>query len=530
MFTDNKNFYPTPDHVIEKMITSIKDLTKYELFSYNNKTNAKILEPSAGKGNIINYLVKHHKADNYKIEVMENDSNLQAVLLNQQYQLIHDDFLSYNYTTNYDLIIMNPPFDQGDKHLLKAIELGQKQFVPVTISCLLNTNTLNNTYSNTRTELMDIITTAISEGYGKREDLGEIFASSERKTNVAVSLITLKITPNHVKSSIDLNVDFWENMKKSSTNTTTELAIRENIQEIGFKKNEIMSSIVSYHELKKQLVDVYINQENFNNYLNYTNNNASLIGSDDNRNFYSLFFSNPREELNQKMASLRSTYWRIILRSDSFRKVLTNQAADELMETIENITNMEITEFSVNYLLQALSQNYSNMMESAVIAYFDKVTKYSYNENYSKNIYLYNGWKTNKPHAINEKIILPITTSWYHNNPLESWVDKDGSMKYEFLNYVQDLDKMAEIISPEKATLYEKSGLNTFENNFFKLKLYKKGTVHITFKNKNVLTQLNYMGAKNKNWLPTEEEMQTDNEAKEYMNHILKGKTHLLLS
>ena len=50
MFTDNKDFYPTPENIINKM-----------LFDIDFKMIQTILEPSAGKGNIIEALQKKEK-------------------------------------------------------------------------------------------------------------------------------------------------------------------------------------------------------------------------------------------------------------------------------------------------------------------------------------------------------------------------------------------------------------------------------------------------------------------------------------
>jgi len=41
----NKDFYPTPEHLISKMFSKV-----------NKNTIKNILEPSAGKGNIVDYL------------------------------------------------------------------------------------------------------------------------------------------------------------------------------------------------------------------------------------------------------------------------------------------------------------------------------------------------------------------------------------------------------------------------------------------------------------------------------------------
>ena len=46
----NKNFYPTPSSVIKKMLDG-----------FHVKTTSKILEPSAGKGDICDYLIEEVK-------------------------------------------------------------------------------------------------------------------------------------------------------------------------------------------------------------------------------------------------------------------------------------------------------------------------------------------------------------------------------------------------------------------------------------------------------------------------------------
>ena len=50
MFTDNKDFYPTPENLINKMLCDI-----------DFKMIHSILEPSAGKGNIVEAIKKKEK-------------------------------------------------------------------------------------------------------------------------------------------------------------------------------------------------------------------------------------------------------------------------------------------------------------------------------------------------------------------------------------------------------------------------------------------------------------------------------------
>lgn len=188
----NDQFYPTPDHVAKKMLAGIE-------WDYIET----VLEPSAGKGDLLHCAIKSHynnspRCGNRKLECdcIEIDPYLREILKynfsgetdkearNRYWELdrmsyssrstseqreyerlrrqmdikgsanmriVHDDFLTYNGYKRYGLILMNPPFSNGDVHLLKALELqkgGGK------IVCLLNAETINNPYTNTRRLLM----------------------------------------------------------------------------------------------------------------------------------------------------------------------------------------------------------------------------------------------------------------------------------------------------------------------------------------------------------------------------------------
>lgn len=78
---------------------------------------------------------------------------------------------------------MNPPFDNGDYHLLKAWNIAKN----TTIICLLNAKTIKNPYSSKRKAL-----NAIIEQFGTVELIQNAFLHAERRTSVEVALIRLK--------------------------------------------------------------------------------------------------------------------------------------------------------------------------------------------------------------------------------------------------------------------------------------------------------------------------------------------------
>lgn len=136
MFENINGFYPTPKNLIEKMFSGL-DFKKIK----------NILEPSAGKGDIVDELRKKEQlySSTYNkfsldIDCIEIDQNLQYILKGKNYRVVHNDFLTYNTMKEYDLIIMNPIFSNGCKHLLKALEMQARN--GGMIVCLLNAETL----------------------------------------------------------------------------------------------------------------------------------------------------------------------------------------------------------------------------------------------------------------------------------------------------------------------------------------------------------------------------------------------------
>ena len=167
MFTPD--FYPTPKAVINQMLDGMQ---------INDKI---FLEPSAGKGNIAEYLLNMGAKN---VLACENNEELKKIL-QTKCNVIENDFfnLTSDKISHIDAIIMNPPFSNAEKHILHAWSIAPDG---CKIISLCNSATLENAYSKTREQLKIII----AEN-GNIEDLGDCFSESERKTGVNVSLIKL---------------------------------------------------------------------------------------------------------------------------------------------------------------------------------------------------------------------------------------------------------------------------------------------------------------------------------------------------
>lgn len=140
-----KTFYPTPEPLAEKLLGGIKW----------NMVDC-VLEPSAGKGDLALFAAKkmfyachgypphddrsiREAAEEADIDCIEIDPLLRNALEGRGFRVIHDDFLSFETQKRYSLIVMNPPFDQGAEHFLKALELMEHGGE---IRCILKSETL----------------------------------------------------------------------------------------------------------------------------------------------------------------------------------------------------------------------------------------------------------------------------------------------------------------------------------------------------------------------------------------------------
>jgi len=166
-------FYPTPFEVAQRMVEPYID---------DIKAGAMVLDPSAGRGDLLNAANKYNR-DKSRLYAVEIDPDLQSVISGKGYRIIGDDWMQYGGKYHFDLILMNPPFSVGAQHLLRAWDIisdGGK------IACLLNSETLQNQYSSARELLGSII-----DKYGTVEHLGPCFKYADNQTGVNVSLVRL---------------------------------------------------------------------------------------------------------------------------------------------------------------------------------------------------------------------------------------------------------------------------------------------------------------------------------------------------
>lgn len=486
----DKDFYPTPNNVIESM---------RQLVDWSSVTS--ILEPSAGKGDIVDHLNNYFSSRKViKWDVIEKNEELRGILFSKNYNLVGSDFLQYETASEYDLIIANPPFSEGEKHLMKMIALAENQvYKDCQIVCLLNSETLNNTYSNHRKSLRHLL----DQHNAEIKPLGQVFTSAERKTAVNVSMVYLKVKRNGITRDF-----IKEAISKCSFEKAGQYDLVLPANELDYSLDEIHRLVVTYQEHVLRFKAYFKALKDYEVYYRYLSDEEKLSVHGN--------IGRERLDFDEELKNIRYKYWNKILKTSEFRKVLTEDSYRKLIAKISELSSLEITVENVYTMLLSLCQNRTDMLTETLEGLFDEITK-SHMASFSKNIHYYNGWKTNDAFKLNKKVIIPKPYSQFDTYYSAETFEK---LSFDVKEKINDVLKVLSLVSATPTGEWETLEYNHFENNIIRVKVFQKGTIHIWFKDLSALDRLNFIVGQAKNWLPTDDEIKADESAADYVKSI----------
>ena len=539
-----KGFYPTPPKVAEKLLEGIR-------WDYIGS----VLEPSAGKGNLVLSAVKAFASNvNYgrrtqkiSVDCVELDPWLRSILTYeccgehlreiqrrmeqiekrktynyttgkleypteaemQEYKaleperdtlkalscrVIHDDFLTFESRKRYSLILMNPPFADGDAHLLKAIELQQRD--GGLIRCLLNAETLLNPYTNRRKVLAD----KLKELGASVEYIDGGFSDAERSTDVTVALIRIDIPEVKRKSVIYERMQKAAELEDIPEANVTDMSVTDFMEQIVTRYNvEVdagLALIREYKAMRPYLKTDFDEERTFGATLTLCagNPNEASPGS--------------TPSVNAFLRLVRAKYWRALFSNKEFTGKLTSNLQTKYRNMVEELQHYDFTLFNIQQIAAQMEEEMGRGIQETIVALFDRMTaEHSWYPECAKNIHYYNGWKTNKVHKINSKVILPVNGMFSSY----SW-EKDTFNIREAYNTISDIEKVFDYLDGGKT---EPVNLEWVLNlacdggqtrkipcKYFYVDLFKKGTMHIKFRDQELVDKFNIYCCRKKNWLP----------------------------
>lgn len=481
----NKNYYPTPGAVIKQMVAPYRD---------NIKT-LNILEPSAGMGAILDYLSSYEvMVPKTRLYACEIDQNLKAAITGKGYKVIHDDFMTYSGALDFGLIVMNPPFDQGEHHLLKAWEILRNGH----IVCLLNEETLKNPNSVFRAQLEALI-----EKHGSVEFIGPVFATADRRTNVNVALVRLEKRTEQSRIQFD--------MKGSESVDEIDLGSSES----GIEKRDFISSLTrSYKMAIDSTAALYKAMLEFNLFT------GAFCDSYQTPKLIASFFETARKSgysdaHNEFANAFQKHAWNAIFKNTKVAGLMTQKVREKFEAWREQMGGIDLNDENIIMLFDALIQQRKAIADECIVDAFDKITAHCERRSPGEK------WKTNSAYMVPEKFILPwIVENLKYGGGL--------SIYHRAHDFLDDIDRAFCLISGKTFPVYGSSTedkareirtthqairnwcrdkFQPEESEFFEFKCHLKGTVHFKVKDLQLLQEFNRRACAAKGFVLPEEEL-----------------------
>lgn len=433
----HKEFYPTPVEVLHLMNIDCK--------------NKIVLEPSAGKGDIVDYCKLNGSKDIIAFEIQKD---LQKIV-ESKCNLIGEDFLTCQpeQVSHVNLIVMNPPFSNADKHIMHAWEIAPEG---CEIIALCNWQTIEKDYRYR--ELSHIV-----RDYGNSENLGDCFATSERTTGVEVGLI--KLYKPIVSDIFEFEGFFLEDEEEEAQG---EGIMQYN--EVRALVNRYVGAMKTFDLMKTQMDS-----------LNYTLAPLKLNKID-----LQIGYNNSVTTKEQFSKLIQKSSWQYIFDKMNMAKYVTSGVMKDINRFVETQSKVPFTMRNVYKMFDIIVGTREHTFNRALEEAIDNFTKHTH-----ENRFGIEGWKTNSGYMLNKKIIV----NWVFE--AKDYGIYKGKLDIRHSSNASHIEDLVKVICNLKGDDYGdfKSlrefvyGFDGLESNkwyswaYFNIKGYKKSTIHIEFQN-----------------------------------------------
>lgn len=495
MFSQSVQFFP-----------STEELARQVYYAAQIEAKNTVLDPTAGNGVLLDAVSEYKRQwDRVQTFAIEIDQELRFILQGKGHKVIGTDFLEYADPLKFDRIIMNPPFANGAEMVLKAWNQHLKD--GGRLVSILNRETINNPFSGDRKALKALI-----EQYGNIKELGQAFKNAARKTDVEVIMIVLE---KPKRTGFDFaGASFSHDEVTAEEFQANPLAHTSVIKNLVAKYKACEAIVVHRHET----------QDKLNFYLDGVSRRVYTGEREEEIELHVL------QDLSSEIAELKSRFWNTVFDKTELIKKATSSFRQKFTDYTAQQRTMEFSEQNIVEMLSMFFLNREEIMNDCIIDVFDKATGF-----HEKNCIHKEGWKTNKSFKLNKRIIHPdgvefckimqtIRVGWSRQSFLDDldkvlcWISGQSIDNPDFVGTYKAIETFCNTVysrkperSPLDAAFFRSNAqwaaqprlsyTDQFESTFFKIRIYKKGTMHLDFKDLYLLDDFNLAAAKGKRWI-----------------------------
>lgn len=481
--TDLYQFYPTPEALSSKAWATFK-----------NTSFVRVLEPSAGAG----HLLKAKPYDHWQrlpIDCIEIDISKHAVLRDEGYSVVGMDFLRFQSGSVYSHVIMNPPFAEGAKHVLKAWEI----LFDGEIVAILNAETVRNPFSKERQLLLRLI-----EQHGEVEFLPEMFAGeeAERKTPVEIALVWLKKTSAFEQDILGTILD---DLRQDQLSADEIAGDYQPVHELALPDAFIDNAVLMFNAAVEAARQAVISEARASRYRSMMGKtlgelNGGCITSDEESSSDAV-----KRSLFKRYHDLKNRAWASILRSTQVTSRLSSAAQKRLESDFETVKSLEFTVLNIYGFLQGIIDQQGDIQLAMVCDAFDLITRY-----YSDNAVYFMGWKSNDKHRTlgmrikTTRFILPGHGASSYQNGL-NWESEQLLADFDKVFALLDGKVEAELglVTVFRRHFHELRVGQRIRGSYFDVRYYPGiGTIHFFPNSKTLIDRMNRLVGRQRCWLP----------------------------
>lgn len=484
-------FYPTPP-----------DLARRAWRKFKNTSFTRVLEPSAGTGDLATGHPNH--ADHWRreipIDVCELDMGKHPILRGKRLNVVGSDFLKMTSGALYSHIVLNPPFAEGARHVLKAWDIlwdGE-------IVAILNAETIRNPFSRERQFLVDLI-----EKHGEVEFIEGAFIvpEAERKTSVDVALVWLKKSADVAN---DIVGDLLSNLKKDETEESV-IGGYQAPHELALPNSFVENSVRAFNAALKAMRDAVFAQAKANYYASILGDTMAVRNGDGATERADTSVEFVQNTVAKQYLELKDRAWASVLRSTNVTSRLSSAAQRRVESEFEEIKKFEFTIENIYGFLCGIVESQGDIQISMVCDVFDLITKYHTDNTVFYKSYRGNGWKSNDKHRTcgmrikTTRFILP-------GHGTDGW---RSSLSWESTRLLDDFDKVFALVdggkhAPAVSLNYVfnhhfndlRSGKRV-SSSYFDVRYYPgAGTIHFFPKDKKLIDRFNRLVGQHRQWIP----------------------------
>jgi len=495
---DNYQFYPTPMSLAQRAWAKFKD-----------RDFVRVLEPSAGDGALIRAMPNFGSRYGRQVPVdcCEIDIGKHPLLREiPGVNVVGIDYMKFGGGSIYSHIVLNPPFQAGVHHVLRAWE----SLFDGEIVAILNAETIKNPFSLERQHLARLV-----EMHGEVEFIEEAFIGDEvhRETAVEVALV-------YLRKQSDVGADITQLVLDDLKVEDERLKVNRlaesyhDAQELMLPATVVENHVLAFEVAVKAMRDCVVAEAK-------ANRAASLIGRTmaemlgEMKTEKSVANSSwVRSTISERYLNLKDRAWANLMRSSNVEKHLSTSARQR-MESIFNteIAKLEFTVENVNGFLRGLVENQGTIMRQMACDVFDLIVRW-----HTDNVVFYKGWSSNDRHRTcgmrlkKTRFIIPGNTSYAGSTSLSYEAERrladfdrvmsmlDGKEKPEFGLVDAFRTRMADLCTGERVPC-----------SYMDVRYFPgASTIHFFPRNQELMDKLNQLVGQHRQWLPPHTEQASE--------------------